>query len=220
MKIIYLIPPSEWKNSWWETWSEILSFSFEKPLDIAQWASEKDLKCKGLRFEEWIELNKNIQSSEIRQAIQRYTGVMYNAIDYVWMDIVEKKYFEDNFFILSGMYGILSPKDSIWNYKLPIETKGLYAFWWDKITKKINDLQADIVVDFLPNSYKKMIRWDKLHGKVLKIDFFHIKNGERKKVSHWVKKIKGEYIKNLCKNWPTEILDSASISQWVLEIDA
>ncbi len=48
---------------------------------------------------------------------------MYNAIDYHNMNLKGKQYFENNFKILSGMYGIVSPLDMIGNYKLPIETK-------------------------------------------------------------------------------------------------
>jgi hypothetical protein len=39
-----------------------LSFSFEKPIHIAENATEKDLKCKDKRYVEGIELNKNLNS--------------------------------------------------------------------------------------------------------------------------------------------------------------
>jgi len=54
---------------------------------------------------------------------------MYSGIAYENMSQEAKKYFEEHFCILSGMFGILKPQDLICNYKLPIETKGLYRFW-------------------------------------------------------------------------------------------
>lgn len=48
---------------------------------------------------------------------------MYKAIDHVGMDTVTQEYFKKNIRIMSGMYGILSPTDTIENYKLPIDTK-------------------------------------------------------------------------------------------------
>ncbi len=124
---------------------------------------------------------------------------MYNAIDYPWMSEKWKNYFENNFVLLSGMYGILRPQDMIGNYKLPIEAKGLCKFWWEQITRKLNDMKADYIVDLLPNSYKKMIQWEELDPKVLQIDFFTNKTGELKKMTHGVKKVKGEYIKSICE---------------------
>lgn len=57
MKVLFLLPPSEGKNPGGEDAKEKLSFSFDKPIDIATSATEKDLKCKGLRYEEGMNLN-------------------------------------------------------------------------------------------------------------------------------------------------------------------
>ncbi|MFC1798029.1 hypothetical protein ACFLY2_02630 [Patescibacteria group bacterium] len=45
MKILFLLPPSEGKNSENKYTKEELSFNFEKPLEIAQNVTGKDLKC-------------------------------------------------------------------------------------------------------------------------------------------------------------------------------
>jgi hypothetical protein len=45
VKILFLIPPSEGKNPENKYTKESLSFVFEKPLEIAQNVTEKDLKC-------------------------------------------------------------------------------------------------------------------------------------------------------------------------------
>jgi cytoplasmic iron level regulating protein YaaA (DUF328/UPF0246 family) len=205
MKIIYLLPPSEGKNTWWIIWAESLSFDFKKPLDIAVYATEKDLKCKDKRYEQGIHLNKNIESSEILPVIERYSWVMYNAINYVWMSGDWKKYFEDYFIILSGMFGLLKPIDNIGNYKLPIETKWLYKFWWESITQTLNNLEVDYIVDMLPWSYAKMIDWKNINAQILRVNFLYEKDWEIKKISHWVKKVKGEYIKNICEKCIDEI---------------
>lgn len=205
MKIIYLLPPSEGKNSWWNNGTEKLSFNFKKPFEIAINASEKDLKCKDKRYQEGIELNKNIQTSEKLPAIERYSWVMYNAIDYHWMSDMWANYFASNFLILSGMYWLVKPGDMIGNYKLPIETKGLYKYWWDQITNALNSLNADYIVDLLPGSYAKMIDWKQLKTKVIRVNFLHTKDWKLKKITHGVKKVKGEYIKNICEHGFTDI---------------
>jgi len=188
MKIIYLLPPSEGKNTWWKQGNENLSFPFEKPLEIAENATQKDLKCK------W-------------PAIERYSGVMYNAIDYVWMPESWKKYFEENFIILSGMYWLVKPKDIIWNYKLPIETKWLYKYWWKSITQALDNIKADYIVDMLPGAYAKMIDLGALKTSVVRVNFMHQKDWELKKISHGVKKVKWEYIKNICESMVNNVED-------------
>ena len=205
-KIIFLLPPSEWKNSKNKYSLESLNFKFEKPKNIAKNVTEKDLKCKWDRFLEALELNKNINNSETIESIKRYSWVMFNAIDYDWMNTNQKYFFEENFLILSGMYGIVKPLDKIWNYKLPIETKGLLEFWWTKVLEKINSLKPNFVVNLLPISYSKLIFWknkkeeilfkQKRKFKIININFL---KENWNKISHWVKKIKWEWIKNICE---------------------
>jgi cytoplasmic iron level regulating protein YaaA (DUF328/UPF0246 family) len=213
-KTLFLLPPSEWKKPESKYKKEYLSFSFSKPNDIANNVTQKDLKCKWDRFLEGLELNKNIEKSETIEAIERYSWVMYNSIAYKNMNEAWKKFFEDNFLILSWMYWILKPFDKIWNYKLPIETKWLYDFWWTKILEEINNLKPDFVVNLLPISYTKLIFWkskkqenifnEKRNFKIININFL---KPDSKKVSHWVKKIKGEWIKNICERELTNYKD-------------
>ncbi|MDP5039089.1 MAG: YaaA family protein [Candidatus Gracilibacteria bacterium] len=200
MKIIYLLPPSEGKNPINLFEKEELTYNFKKPYEISINATQKDLKCIGDRFEEGINLNKNILNSMTNYALNRYDGVMFKAIDYENMNGVAREYFEENFLFLSGMYGILKPKDKIGNYKLPIETKGLSKYWTTEITNTLNNLKADVIIDFLPNSYKKMIDKKSLNKKLIEVDFLTQKNGKIQKISHGVKKIKGEFIKEICEN--------------------
>ncbi|MDP2091067.1 MAG: peroxide stress protein YaaA [Candidatus Gracilibacteria bacterium] len=251
MKILFLIPPSEGKLT--SPISPILrgsgdniesiTFNFDKPLEIAHNVCEKDLKCKGNRFLEGLELNKKFsnnisllsqkESSKYERegfgisidAIHRYTGEMYKSINYTDMNKSAKKFFEQNFYIFSGMYGIVKPLDKIGNYKLPIESKGLYKYWWDIIPKAIIDMKPDYIVNLLPISYAKLIgeyttcnRHKKKKEtlinagiKIINVNFvkqskppltppYQGENRTYTKVSHGVKKIKGEWIRHICEN--------------------
>lgn len=77
------------------------SFIFDTPEDIAANATEKDLKCTGKRYEQAMELNRNIGNGPFLQAVERYSGVMYDAIDHKNMSDAGRSYFEDHFLILS-----------------------------------------------------------------------------------------------------------------------
>jgi cytoplasmic iron level regulating protein YaaA (DUF328/UPF0246 family) len=136
---------------------------------------------------------------------------MYNAINYTNMKNNWKTFFENNFLILSGMYWILKPLDQIGNYKLPIDTKWLYQFRQNQIAKTISQIKPDYIINLLPISYAKLIwLWNtnkkqnpKLdiilqnNTKIININFL---KSDWKKISHWVKKIKWNRIKNICEN--------------------
>ena len=174
-KILILIAPSEWKNSWWNFQKEELSFQFQKPLEIAKNATEKDLKCKWERFEEWIKLNKNIENWPFLEAINRYSWVVFDNINYSEMSDSWKNFLEENLFILSWMYWILKPLDKIWNYKLPVETKWIREFWWNKIWEKISEINPEFVINLMPESYSKLV-WIWKCSKLKKIREKFLKN--------------------------------------------
>jgi cytoplasmic iron level regulating protein YaaA (DUF328/UPF0246 family) len=199
-KMIFLLAPSEGKNIWWEYKTEKLSFPLEKPTEIAINVTEKDLKCKWDRFIEGIKLNKTLNKWPFTEAINRYSWVVFNAIDYVWMTKSAKSFFEENILIMSGMYWIIKPLDCIWNYKLPIETQWLYNFWWDKITNILNEINPDYIVNLLPNSYLKIINPKKINSKIININFLTEKEWKIVKFTHWVKKHRWEFLKNICEN--------------------
>ncbi len=227
MKILYIIPPSEWKTQWWISWVEKLSFELKKPLDILKWVTEKDLKCSGKRFEEAKFLHQKIFSWEVLElmpAIERYSGVMYSAIHYNWMHSESQKYFDTYFLIISWLYGLLRTQDFIANYKLPVEAKWIIEHWRYILPEVLQMFEVDFIIDLLPISYKKMIDWKSIQTKRVEIEFLSSKNWKISKLAHWVKKAKGEYIKNICNNTPNSIEDfpwnlrKLSEQHWIIEV--
>jgi cytoplasmic iron level regulating protein YaaA (DUF328/UPF0246 family) len=206
-KIMFLLPPSEWKNKLNLYKNEKLNFILNKPYNIWINATEKDLKCSWNRCIEWIDLNKNIWDSKTIEVVNRYSWIMYNSIEYKNMDNYWREFFNKNFYILSWMYWIVKPLDLIWNYKLPIETKGLLDFWWTQIIEILNNSDIEYIINLLPISYSKLIFWKNKKEeiiynnlrkfKIININFIKV---DWNKLSHWVKKIKGEWIKKICEN--------------------
>lgn len=199
MKIIYLLPPSEWKKQWWFYEKEKLTFEFEKPFFIASNADEKDLKCSWNRFIQAKSLNANVWETGYFSVMDRYNWVMFKHIWYNDFSKNEKKYFDENFFIFSWFYGLLKPFDIIWDYKLPIESKWLYKFWGHKISNALYHEKADLIINLLPKSYWKLLLPDEISTKIIDINFLIEKNWKMVNISHWVKKIKWEFINKICK---------------------
>ena len=102
------------------------------------------------------------------------------------------------------MYGIVRPKNLIGNYKLPIEVRGLYNFWGNKIAKRIIAENPDYIINLLPKSYEKLLKIRENLGqlkerniKILNMIFVS-KNGE--KFSHNTKVLRGKFLKNVVEN--------------------
>gem|GEM_PF-4253878 len=80
------------------------TFSFDLPLDRAKNASPKDLKCKEKRYEEAMQFNKSIEDKKINPkipAIERYTGVMFKAFDYLSLSKEEQQKANESIVIIS-----------------------------------------------------------------------------------------------------------------------
>lgn len=197
MKI--LLPPSEGKKIWWTVWKTTINT--ELPFSIAKNATSKDLKCTWKRYEEWITLNCSVNDWPVMSAIERYTWVMFWAIDYDHLSPSWKDYFNEHIFIISWMYWLISPLDMIANYKLPIDTKWLREFWWDHFTQQL--LWTESIIDLLPQAHKKMIDFKLLEERwtvIVHCDFFH----ENKKLSHWVKWVKWYRLSLIAEQWSTD----------------
>lgn len=197
--ILFLIPPSEGKLAWWDVDKEKTSFSFEKPIKIIKHLSEKDLKCSWKRYKEALELNNSIDSWPFTPAIERYDGVMYKAINYKTMTSWWQDFFVEHFLILSGMYGFLRALDSIGNYKLPIEAQWLKNFWISPLNDFLKNQTKTTIVSLLPESYEKIINTSPLKERYLRIEFIEKKGEKEVKLAHGSKKIKWEFIRNICE---------------------
>ena len=62
--------------------------------------------------------NQDIFHSRCAKAIHRYTGVVYEYLDWHTMDNTAKDYMNKNVYIFSGLFGMVRPDTLIPNYKL------------------------------------------------------------------------------------------------------
>ena len=102
--------------------------------------NEEIEKVYGTSLEKSKELQKKnleVFSSECSMAIERYTGVVYNQIDWKSFSEESKIYFNSNIRIFSGLFGMVKPNTLIPDYKLKMNVLGLTKFWSPFLTKEI-----------------------------------------------------------------------------------
>ena len=107
---------------------------------------------------------------------------------------------DKNFYIFSGLFGLLKPLTLIPDYKLKMNVLSLDYHWRETISNVLN--KEDLVIDLLPQVHRKAyIPADN----VKKIDFFVIKKGKKSSAGHFGKAVKGQLINYIVKNKITSI---------------
>jgi len=154
---------------------------------------EKLLGVKGNSLLHAITANKSILTSGTMNAIERYTGVVYDGIDYPSLDQDSKRYFDKHIRILSAVFGLIKPKDKIPDYKLKIEKLDAANYWKPIIEKQ---LKNTYVIDLLPNAHRKGVAYD--DG--IAVNFMVEKGGKKTAAGHQGKFIKGRFVRWLCEN--------------------
>ena len=226
-KPLILIPPSEGKSGggagpcWLDTkhsFEEIeqprreVIGSLEKVMKEDELARSKLLGVKGKKVDEATEANLNLFSPTTLPAIERYTGVLYDALDYCSLSSEMRKKVDEQVVIFSGLWGVLRPRDQIPEYKLKMgarlpEIGVVSRFWKPYLTSVLEPDTKECVWDLLPGEHSA--GWDSSITKTrIRVKFLDavIKNGEKKlvTVSHWNKLLKGALIQYVLEHQLTD----------------
>ena len=208
----YLIPPSEGKSKIKDSDIKFkdTNFIFEKEVNqvvrLLDLLGEEDLTSiygtseeKSLAFHRQ---NQDIFNSYCSPAINRYTGVVYQHLNWDSFNSSEQKFMDSHFYIFSGLFGLVTPLTPIPNYKLKMNVLSLDYHWRETITNTLND--EDVVVDMLPQVHRKAyVPGDNM----LRVEFFVIKKGKKASAGHFGKAVKGQLINYIVKNKITSIDD-------------
>ena len=219
---LILLPPSEGKASGGDGPPlDLDSMSFEslnpararmaKALDQLSRrprVARKLLGVKGAALERAKLDNATIQESPTLPAIERYTGVMYDAIDYRSLDAGAREAFGRTVVIMSGLFGMVRPSDMIPTYKLKmgaklLRSKTCAAAWKPLISKSLAIAGGPGVIwDLLPNEHSAA--WDPStvpHGARFTVRFVErAASGQLKTVTHLSKLLKGALVRHLVSN--------------------
>lgn len=147
--------------------------------------SEKLAQENAQRYSQ-VKFPLNLKNS--KQAIFAFQGDTYLGLG------AETFSQEDLFFsqlqlrILSGLFGVLSPLDLIFPYRLEMGTKfgigkhrNLYEFWKDKVTSNLNELDNSYLINCASEEYFSVIDSKKLKAKVITPVFLDREKGTKDK---------------------------------------
>jgi len=149
-----------------------------------------------------------------KKAILRYSGVAFDYLDYKNLDIDSKNWIDENVYIFSNLFGVISGGDLIPHYTLKQGAKpgfDIYKFYKDIFTPILNEINKN--EDFIDLRAKF---YEKIYKPKNAITFKFIKNN--KVVSHFAKAYRGKLTAIISKHKPKTIEDVLKISFPDIEI--
>ena len=153
-------------------------------------------------------------------AIDLFEGLVFKNLEYTTLGSNEKTYVNDNLYIASALYGVVTPLQYILPYRLDldspfkVEDQTLVQYWKKSVTKALLKHPSDVIVDLASEEYSQMVDWDtiKKQKTVLKIDFKEERNGKLTSVSTYSKMARGQFIRQAALSNAQSVEDIEAIN--------
>lgn len=142
------------------------------------------------------------QSNSAKPAILTFNGDVYGGLNAGSLDTAGLEFAQDHIRILSGLYGLLRPLDTMQPYRLEMGIKfendagkDLYAFWKDTIAPALNETSeaqnSDTIINLASNEYFKSVDKKALKPAVIAPRFLEEKDGKARVLSFYAKRARG-----------------------------
>ncbi len=141
-------------------------------------------------------------ANNAKPAAFAFNGDVYLGLNAASLDNAALVWAQDHLAILSGLYGVLRPMDLIQPYRLEMGTrlktrrgKDLYAFWGDRVTKRIQAQLAEhgdqTLVNLASKEYFSVLQPKVLPGPVITPAFKELRDGKMRMISFFAKRARG-----------------------------
>ena len=151
------------------------------------------------RYQAWV---PTATRSNSRPAVLAFDGDVYGGLQARSLSATDLNWAQKHVAILSGLYGVLRPLDSLQPYRLEMGTRlanaqgaDLYAFWADTVTEHLNQRQADearpVIVNLASQEYFRAVRRAGLRARVIDCVFEDWKDDRYKLISFFAKRARG-----------------------------
>lgn len=128
-----------------------------------------------------------------KPAILTFKGDVYHGLAAHTFSEEDLDFAQNHIRILSGLYGLLRPRDLMQAYRLEMGTRlktrrgnNLYDFWGRQISNLLNEdieeLQSEVILNLASQEYFKSVQGRSLKAPVLNIHFQEVRDGGAPKV--------------------------------------
>ncbi len=170
----------------------------------------------GISTSQYFEVDRNraLRRSPVLPAIDRYTGVLYDALNADSLSLEARTFAAEHVIIHSALFGLLRASDLIPAYRLSHDSKvpghPLGRTWRQAISVELEQLPG-LILDLRSESYVGL-------GPAPERSYFlrvvtEDANGTRRALNHFNKKAKGEFVRAvLCDS--ADLPDVVSLLAW------
>ncbi|MCP5053131.1 MAG: peroxide stress protein YaaA [bacterium] len=159
-------------------------------------------------------------------ALLTYDGESYRSLTADDFSAAEMEFAQKHLRVLSGLYGVLRPLDSILPYRLEMQaalpvkrTRNLYEFWSQKITQTLANHLNDtgvanpVLINLASGEYFKTVKVKELGFPVLTLNFKEEKDGKFRTVSVFSKQARGMMARYMIKKGITDCNELQSFKE-------
>jgi len=163
-----------------------------------------------------LERNRNIARSPVMAAMDRYTGVLYDALDAASLSIEARSLARSSVVIHSALFGLLGADDPIPAYRLSHDSRlpglRLRSLWSAAIGAEL-DRHDGLILDLRSEAYVALgpvpVRPEGYFLRVVAAGA----DGRKRALNHFNKKGKGEFVRALLEAGQDHA-DAASLIAW------
>lgn len=187
----------------------IQSFLKEKSPDFLSNLMEISSKLAQENWQKNQEWNPTPSPEESTTALFAFTGEVYRGLDAKTLSPEAVAYLQENYRILSGLYGMLRPSDTIMPYRLEMgrpfafdQFPNIYSFWQDIVNQWFNSQleENEPILNLASTEYFKVLNKKKLKGKIINFDFQELKDGKLKTIVVYTKHARGLMVRYCAEN--------------------
>lgn len=161
-----------------------------------------------LNFRRFQNFTHDFDETNSKAALFAFTGDVYSGFQLETFDHYDLDYANDHLRIISGLYGLLRPLDFIKPYRLEMKTilanskgKDLYCFWKEKLTREVQSIKPDFILNLASKEYSDAIDFKNLKIPIINFTFLKkSKAGEMKNIAIYAKKARGMMANYVIKN--------------------
>jgi hypothetical protein len=183
-------------------------------MDQPEAALGRLLGVKGDALAAAVAANRAVRTSGTKRAIDRYTGVLYGALDHATLPTAAKRRLSTQVLIASGAFGLVAPGDPIPDYKVKMGAAlpgvGKLSTWWrPHLDAVLAPLTAKRTVwNLLPNEHGAAWSGPDARTRQVTVRFLDQveRDGQRSlvMVSHWNKLLKGALVRHVLAHQLTD----------------
>lgn len=213
--MLILLPPSETKrpgggglplnNSWNLGFAELDETRRMLAGELRDLAADPVATAKALKLgpkqADEVTVNASLFESATMPALERFTGVLYDAIDVETLDDAAREFLDTHVLIQSALFGLVRSTDEIPAYRLSFDSRipgvpPLKKVWPDQ-SAQILERRPDLILDLRSEGYAALTPLPARDNAVFVRAMGRTPDGTLRQLNHFNKKGKGVFVRAL-----------------------